>query len=81
MVPNLTAFGTPIVTIILLKPVRDAIKTMSKKVCPCWPNNQVHPATTEEQHATGTTGVPQATTTDKRPALSGAKATTKETTL
>ena len=31
----ITAFPTPIVTIILLKPVRDAIKTMSKKVCPC----------------------------------------------
>ena len=81
VVPNLTAFGTPIVTIILLKPVRDAIKTMSKKVCPCWPNNQVHPAATEEHSATGTTGVSLATTTDEHPALSGDKATTEETTL
>ena len=30
---NITAFPTPIVAIILLKPVHDAIKTMSKEEC------------------------------------------------
>ena len=48
---NITAFPTPIVTIILLKPVRDAIKTMSKKVCPCCHKNQE--ATTEKHFSTG----------------------------
>ena len=52
---NITAFPTPIVTIILLKPVRKAIKTMSKKVCPRCHKNQ-------EYSATGITGVPMATT-------------------
>ena len=51
--PNITAFPTPIVTIILLKPVRDAIKNFCKKVCPCWPKHQVHPVSTEEHPATG----------------------------
>ena len=55
--PNILAFPTPIITIVLLKPLRDAIKTISKKACPCWPKNRVHPANTEENQATGTIGV------------------------
>ena len=47
---NITAFPTPIVTIILLKPVCEAIKTMSKKVCPCCHKNRE--ATTEEHFST-----------------------------
>ena len=95
VLPNITAFPTPIVTIILLKPVRDAIKTMSKKVFPCWPKNQVHPATTEEQCTTGITEVSLATntqnsatlgtqmgTTDKSPTTTGLhEATIEESTL
>ena len=48
---NITAFPTPIVTIILLKPVREAIKTMSNKVCPCCHKNRE--ATTKEHSSTG----------------------------
>ena len=48
---NITAFPTPIVTIILLKPVCDAIKNMNKKVCPCCHKNQE--ATTEKHFSTG----------------------------
>ena len=48
---NITAFLTPIVTIILLKPVREAIKTISKKVCPCCHKNRE--ATTEKHSSTG----------------------------
>ena len=48
---NITTFPTPIVTIILLKPVRDAIKTMSKKVCACYYKNRE--TTTEEHSSTG----------------------------
>ena len=48
---NITAFPTPIVTIILLKPVCKAIKTMSKQVCSCCHKNQE--ATTEEHSSTG----------------------------
>ena len=59
---NITAFPTPIVTIILLKPVRDAIKTMSKKVFPCCHKNREYPATTEQLPATSSTGVSLATT-------------------
>ena len=59
---NITAFPTPIVTIILLKPVRDAIKTMSKKVCLCCHKNREYPATTEEHPATSSTAVSLATT-------------------
>ena len=63
---NITAFPTPIVTIILLKPVRDAIKTMSKKVstCICCHKNRECSATTEEHH-TNTTST---TTTEEHPA-------------
>ena len=66
---NITAFPTPIVTIILLKPVRDAIKTMSKKVCLCCHKNRelsatIEPTTitTEEHPASDITGVSLATT-------------------
>ena len=54
IIPNILAFPTPIITILLLKPLRDAIKTISKKACPCWPKNRVHPANTKENHATNT---------------------------
>ena len=37
---NITAIPTPIVTIILLKPVCDAIKTAIKEVCTCCHKNQ-----------------------------------------
>ena len=57
IIPNILAFPTPIITILLLKPLRDAIKTISKKACPCWPKNRVHPANTKENHATSNTGV------------------------
>ena len=57
IISNILAFPTPIITILLLKPLRDAIKTMSKKACHCWPKNRVHPANTEENQATSNTGV------------------------
>ena len=42
------AIATPIVTIILLKPIRVAMKSMCKKVCCFWlPNNQVAPASVQ----------------------------------
>ena len=43
LVFNVPSIATPIVTIVLLKPVRVAIKAAIKKVCVCCPNNQVHP--------------------------------------
>ena len=59
---NITAFPTPIVTIILLKPVCDAIKTISKKVCPWCHKNREFSATIEEHPTTTTT-----TTTEEHP--------------
>ena len=44
LVFNVPAIATPIVAIILLKPIRVAMKTMSKKVFFCCPTNQVAPA-------------------------------------
>ena len=63
---NITAFPTPIVTIILLKPVRDAIKAISKKVCPCCHKNREFSATIEE-HPTTTTTTATTTTTEEHP--------------
>ena len=60
---NITAFPNPIVTIILLKSVRDAIKTMSKKVSPCCHKNQEFSATIEEQLTTTAAAAAAATTT------------------
>ena len=66
LVPNITAFTTPIATIVLLKPVRDAIKNIFKKVCPCWLKNFANTVNTEEQEQqdSGTAGtcINQATT-------------------
>ena len=62
---NIAAFPTPIVTIILLKPVRVAIKTMIKKVCTCCrKNRECSPTTEKHLHvaATDITGVSLATT-------------------
>ena len=50
---NITAFPTPIVTIILLKPVRVAIKTMIKKVYTCCHKNREATSYTEEHSSTG----------------------------
>ena len=44
LVVNVPAIATPIVAIILLKPIRVAMKIMSKKVFFCFPTNQVAPA-------------------------------------
>ena len=64
VLPIINASATPIVAIILLKPVRDAIKTMGMKVCPCWPKNQEANVTTEGHPATCSTGgAPLAKTT------------------
>ena len=53
---NITAFPTPIVAIILLKPVRDAIRTMSKNVYTCCHKNRECSATTED-HPRPATGI------------------------
>ena len=60
---NIMTFPTPIVTIILLKPVRDAIKTMGKKVSTyiCCHKNRECSATTEE-HPTNITSTTTTTT-------------------
>ena len=73
VLPNITASATPFAAIILLKPVRDAIKTMGMKVCPCWPKNQKINVTTEEQHPVTriTEGVPLATTNQNPQATTG----------
>ena len=73
LLANITAFPTPIVTIILLKPVREAIKTMSKKVYTCCHKNRE--ATTEEHSSTGaflaTTKEGYMASTDQNPASTG----------
>ena len=43
LVFNVPSIATPIITIVLLKPVRVAIKTWIKKFFVCCHNNQVHP--------------------------------------
>ena len=42
---NVPAVATPIVGIILLKPLRIAIKNISKKACTCSSKNKIHPTT------------------------------------
>ena len=42
LVVNISAFTTPIVIIVLLKPVRGALKNLSKNYCICL-NRQIHP--------------------------------------
>ena len=59
---HITAIPTPIVAIILLKPVRDAIKTMIKNVYTCCHKNRECSATTKDHPATGITRVSLATT-------------------
>ena len=49
LVFNIPAIATPIVAIILLKPIRVAMKAMGKKVS-CCPNNQVAPAPATAEH-------------------------------
>ena len=44
---SVPGIATPIVAIALLKPVRDAIKTMPKNLF-CKKDNKIHPTTTEE---------------------------------
>ena len=44
---SVPGIATPLVAIALLKPVRDAIKTMTKNLF-CKKDNKIHPATTEE---------------------------------
>ena len=63
MFTNITAFPNPIIIIILLKPVRDAIKTMSKKVCPCCNKSQEFSVTIEKQLTTTTATTTTTTTT------------------
>ena len=75
---NITTFPTPIVTIILLKPVRDAIKTMSKKVCPCCHKNWEYTATTEAHPATSSIGVSLATTKQDSNIIGNYMATTDQ---
>ena len=75
---NIILFPTPIVTIILLKPVRDAIKTMSRKVCPCCHKNREFSAAANEENSTITTTT-TTTTTEEHPATGFVVATVPTT--